>query len=124
MIARIKDQYLLLANMHRASSKSLEKGQACFYVYGLLPYNAKGASGKYNIYLLISRSIENLSADSDNLLTFKDDCGVNFDQQMAVLQNQWRLNGVKIVDKTRARYLCARFARLATNPTHALMIYA
>ena len=25
---------------------------------------------------------------------------------MAVLQNQWRLHGAKIVDKTPARYLC------------------
>ena len=30
---------------------------------------------------------------------------------MVVLQNQWRLNGAKIVDETRARNLCARFAR-------------
>ena len=47
---------------------------------------------------------------------FKDYRGFNFGQQMAVLQNQWRLNGAKIVDKTRMHYLCARFARLATNP--------
>ena len=40
----------------------------------------------------------------------KDDRGFNFGQQMAVLQNQWRLNGAKIVDKTRAismRKICA-----------------
>ena len=41
---------------------------------------------------------------------FKDDRGFNFGQQMAVLQNQWRLNGAKIVDKTRLkpmRKICA-----------------
>ena len=42
---------------------------------------------------------------------------------MAVLQNQWWLNGAKIVDETGARYLCARFARYVTNPMHALMIF-
>ena len=36
---------------------------------------------------------------------FKDYHGFNFGQLMAVLQNQWQLNGAKIVDKTRARYL-------------------
>ena len=43
---------------------------------------------------------------------------------MAVLQNQWQLNGGNIVDGMRAQYLCARFACYETNPTHALMIYA
>ena len=32
----------------------------------------------------------------------KDYRGFNFGQQMAVSQNQWRLNGAKIVDKTHA----------------------
>ena len=33
---------------------------------------------------------------------FKDYPGLNFGQQMAVLQNQWRVKGTKIVDKTHA----------------------
>ena len=56
---------------------------------------------------------------------FKDDRSFNFGQQMAVLQNQcsggWMAR--KLWTK-RARYLCARFARFATNPTHAPKIYA
>ena len=55
---------------------------------------------------------------------FKDYRGVNFNQKMEVLQNQWWLKGGKIVDETRALYLCVRFARYATNTTHAPMIYA
>ena len=53
----------------------------------------------------------------------KDYRDFNFWQQMVMLQNQWRLNGGKIVDETRARYLCARFVRYATNPTYARIIY-
>ena len=49
--------------------------------------------------------------------------GFNFCQQMAVLQNKWQLNGAKIVDESCAQYLCERFARYVTNPTHALMFY-
>ena len=52
--------------------------------------------------------------------SLQDYRGFNVHQQMAVLQNQWQLNGGKIVDEARVRYLCARFAHHATNPTHAI----
>ena len=41
-----------------------------------------------------------------------DDRGFHLGQQMAVLQNQWRLNGAKIVDKMHAismRKICTSY---------------
>ena len=54
----------------------------------------------------------------NRLLGIKKYRGDNFHQQMALLQNQWRLNGGKIVDETR--YISAQDLRVMqqTQCTH------